>query len=29
MFEATGPDESRSYLEWLCQRPRAERYVDA
>ena len=24
-----GPDESSSYLEWLCQRPRAERYVDA
>jgi hypothetical protein len=24
-----GPDESRSYIEWLCQRPGAERYADA
>jgi hypothetical protein len=24
-----GPDESRSYMEWLCQRPGAERYADA
>ena len=24
-----GPDESRSYMEWLCPRPGAERYADA
>jgi len=24
-----GPDESRSYMEWLCQRPGVERYADA
>ena len=24
-----GPEESRSYMKWLRQRPRAERYVDA
>jgi hypothetical protein len=24
-----GPDESRSYIEWLRRRPGAERYVDA
>ena len=24
-----GPDESRSYIEWLRQRPGAERYADA
>jgi hypothetical protein len=24
-----GTDESRSYMEWLCQRPGAERYADA
>jgi hypothetical protein len=24
-----GPDESRSYTEWLCQRPGTERYADA
>jgi hypothetical protein len=24
-----GPDESRSYMEWLCQQPGAERYADA
>jgi hypothetical protein len=24
-----GPDESRSYAEWLCQRPGAEPYADA
>ena len=24
-----GLGESRSYLEWLCQRPGAERYADA
>ena len=24
-----GTDESRSYIEWLCQRPGAERYADA
>ena len=26
---APGPDESRSYIEWLRQRPGAERYADA
>ena len=24
-----GPDESGSYIEWLCRRPGAERYTDA
>jgi hypothetical protein len=24
-----GPDASRSYMEWLRQRPGTERYVDA